>query len=74
MSSFTISFTLITLCKFTTVISSYYINKILKHLLVDGGLLLQPLANQAQSANARSKPDLVVKVAGMSGVDVIHIG
>jgi hypothetical protein len=32
--------------------------------IVDGGLLLQPLANQAQSASARSKPDLVVKVAG----------
>lgn len=30
----------------------------------DGGQLLQPLANQAQSANARSKPDLVIKVAG----------
>ncbi|CAC5385590.1 unnamed protein product [Mytilus coruscus] len=30
---------------------------------IDGGLLLQPLANQAQSASARSKPDLVVKVA-----------
>lgn len=26
--------------------------------------MLQPLANQAQSASARSKPDLVVKVAG----------
>ncbi|XP_052097640.1 TOG array regulator of axonemal microtubules protein 1-like isoform X15 [Mytilus californianus] len=30
---------------------------------IDGGLLLQPLSNQAQSASARSKPDLVVKVA-----------
>ncbi|XP_078314786.1 TOG array regulator of axonemal microtubules protein 1-like isoform X3 [Crassostrea virginica] len=30
---------------------------------IDGGQLLQPLANQAQSANARSKPDLVIKVA-----------
>ncbi|XP_021373812.1 TOG array regulator of axonemal microtubules protein 1-like isoform X3 [Mizuhopecten yessoensis] len=30
---------------------------------IDGGLLIQPLANQAQSANARSKPDLVEKVA-----------
>ncbi|XP_069117055.1 TOG array regulator of axonemal microtubules protein 1-like isoform X2 [Argopecten irradians] len=30
---------------------------------IDGGLLIQPLANQAQSASARSKPDLVEKVA-----------
>ncbi|KAK3093087.1 hypothetical protein FSP39_010926 [Pinctada imbricata] len=30
---------------------------------IDGSLLLQPLANQAQSASARSKPDLVEKVA-----------
>lgn len=31
--------------------------------VLDGGLLIQPFANQAQSANARSKPDLVGKVA-----------
>lgn len=37
------------------------INSLTEH--IDGGQLLQPLANQAQSANARSKPDLVIKVA-----------
>ncbi|XP_071163839.1 TOG array regulator of axonemal microtubules protein 1-like isoform X40 [Mytilus edulis] len=37
------------------------ISALMQH--IDGGLLLQPLANQAQSASARSKPDLVVKVA-----------
>ncbi|XP_062617825.1 TOG array regulator of axonemal microtubules protein 1-like isoform X2 [Saccostrea cucullata] len=37
------------------------INSLTEHL--DGGQLLQPLANQAQSASARSKPDLVTKVA-----------
>ena len=34
----------------------------------DGALLIQPLANQAQSASARSKPDLVGKVAGKERV------
>ncbi|XP_056020659.1 TOG array regulator of axonemal microtubules protein 1-like isoform X15 [Ostrea edulis] len=37
------------------------INSLTEH--IDGGQLLQPLANQAQSANTRSKPDLVTKVA-----------
>ena len=32
--------------------------------VTDGALLIQPMANQAQSANARSKPHLVEKVAG----------
>ena len=35
----------------------------------DGALLIQPLANQAQSASARSKPDLVGKVAGKARVE-----
>lgn len=44
-----------------------YIHVLTSHIILfstDGGQLLQPLANQAQSANARSKPDLVIKVAG----------
>lgn len=34
-------------------------------IFTDGALLIQPLANQAQSASARSKPHLVEKVAGV---------
>lgn len=34
-------------------------------VFTDGALLIQPLANQAQSASARSKPHLVEKVAGV---------
>ena len=32
--------------------------------LTDGAVLIQPMANQAQSASARSKPHLVEVVAG----------
>ncbi|XP_052767283.1 TOG array regulator of axonemal microtubules protein 1-like isoform X3 [Mya arenaria] len=34
---------------------------------IDGAMLIQPMANQAQSANARSKPHLVEKVAELVG-------
>ena len=33
-------------------------------LFTDSSQLIQPMANQAQSASARSKPHLVEKVAG----------
>ena len=34
------------------------------NVLSDSSQLIQPMANQAQSASARSKPHLVEKVAG----------
>jgi len=41
-------------------------------LVADGALLIQPMANQAQSASARSKPHLVEKVAGKK-LFIVHM-
>ncbi|KAL3873542.1 hypothetical protein ACJMK2_036642 [Sinanodonta woodiana] len=44
------------------------INAFMEH--IDGSVLIQPMANQAQAASARSKPDLVEKVAEL--VDKVY--
>lgn len=40
-------------------------------LFSDGAVLIQPLANQAQSASARSKPHLVEVVAGIPSKHIL---